>query len=173
MNVLFLDFDGPLFPDRIILHHPDNFKKYPGNINNRHLDYWKMDEVAVSMLNKLYNFQPFYAVISSTWRTLFSVDEIRDLFQVNGLNLPLLDNDYWRTTEFKDSYVCTRLIEIENWVTRYQPNNYLILDDNTSGHSLQFLDNSFIDVKNTILVNYDLGISTYDFKQMWNILKSW
>ena len=56
-EVLFLDFDGPLFPDRYIRFDPEQVKPYPGRVDMPDIvTYWKMDPLAVQMLNFLHVF---------------------------------------------------------------------------------------------------------------------
>jgi hypothetical protein len=164
MKVLFLDFDGPLFSDRVILHHPAN-KKVPDDLKfSSYMLYWKMDEVAVGMLNKLYQRTYFELVISSTWRTLFTKEQIATILEVNDLKIPLHEN--W-CTPYRLSYT-SRAHDISSWLGSNEVKDYIILDDPLSGDGLQDCT-----LDNIILVEPEIGITIDDFLKMQNIVNSW
>ena len=173
-HVLFLDFDGPLFSDRYIMHCSDNTLPYPGIIEIYPLvDYWKMDPLAVEMLNSLHDLYPFTTVVSSSWKRFSSKEFVNELFEVNGLNLELaedwctirLDSSAWRN--------CTRASEIAEYIERHGITEYIILDDPGSGLSLDDHANHPMEMHRIVLVNPDLGIGTYDYKEMLKIVKQW
>lgn len=62
-NVLMLDFDGPLYPAYIHLF-PEN-EKPEYDLIHPFISYWKMDQKAVHMLNKLNEKFDFETVLST------------------------------------------------------------------------------------------------------------
>jgi hypothetical protein len=166
MKVLFLDFDGPLFPDRVILHHPANKKKNDALITHPYIDYWKMDEVAVRMLRELFEYTYFEIVVSSSWRKLVTKEEIETLFYINDFDIPLHKN--W-CTPYRLSYT-TRAHDISSWLSDNEVQDYIILDDPASGDGL---DTEHYKLKNVILVDTEIGITINDFQKMRDIVERW
>lgn len=170
-KVLFLDFDGPLYPYRYIRHHPANIQKNHGKyLNNIKLDYWKMEELAVEMLLSLYAIYPFELVISSTWSRLYSKDDIRKLLLWNGIELPFHSN--WTTPK---EYRSERGREINSWLKDHSEiDDYIILDDHDSGSDLDMFGKSkILNEDRIVLVNPDMGISSYDYIKMNSIVNGW
>lgn len=172
--VLFLDFDGPVFPDRGIRLSP-NMSQYPGTTKfHQFIDYWEMDRTSVRQLNNLYEIYPFDTVISSSWRHYCTLENIVDLFQVNSLNLHL--HEVWATPHRMSSY---RLNEINWWldeVTISKDGNFIcpshiILDDPWSGSYLQ--DAKAFGMQEAHLVNPDVGIDSDIFNSMKSIVTGW
>lgn len=185
MNVLFLDFDGPLFPQRVLRFHPDNHKPYPGKLspNRKDIRYWRMDEVAVAMLNRLYNKHQFETVISSTWRLFCDKEYIEELFEVNGLELKLAED--WATNNYTFRS-CRRLEEVNDYVMSHSVDDCIILDDKMSGSSLHHFNQSSehyeelgknpfskLNAKNVIIVDYSVGIEEAHYWRMLDIVKRW
>jgi hypothetical protein len=173
-NILFLDIDGPMIPVVFLKYHPDNRKPYPGKLPLTSIvDYWKMSDIAVHSLNLMQDLHSFDTVISSTWRKYCSKEQIEDLFMVNGLNLPLHED--WKTNNlggsFSGQYDCTRADEIHEWIVRNRPSDYLILDDPSSGSSLE--STTKLNQERIVLVNHDTGLGSYDLQKMFGVIKIW
>lgn len=192
-NVLILDFDGPLWPDRVIKHHPLNRNPVETERIQRlmvangdsfgaaALTYWKMDETAVGMLNQIMEIQPFYTVVSSSWRDFCSKETILMLFEENGLNLQL--HEHWMTPLIdrgmyggyygaKDQ---DRLLEISRWVANHKDTlgEFAILDDPGSGGVLMddnHVRHAGIDPARVVLVDYTIGMELEHFRQLRDIL---
>ncbi len=185
MKVLFLDFDGPLFPDRYIKYDPDNRRPYPGAAKMPQIvDYWKMDPMSVQMLNFLHDLYPFTTVVSSSWKRFCDRKQVEDLFAVNGLMLNLYDHDLeWSTPDWKTNYEPgmyynhnyatgdKRSREIKMWIEAHDHPDYLILDDPWSGSSLD--SDLEIDNNRVIMVDPDVGISSIDYQRMLDVVKVW
>ena len=191
-NILFLDFDGPLFSDRVINHHPDNCLSSPrldylkgftscngDTFGAKVLTYWKMDETAVGMLNKLMKLNPFETVVSSTWRSLFGRLSIEELFRVNDLNLVLHDTQWCTELDISSSrnYMShdDRLIQIYRWINARKDEilDYAILDDPMSGGSLSsdnMVESLGLKSKNVILVDPNIGIENWHYNRLRDIL---
>lgn len=172
-HVLFLDFDGPLFSDRYINHCSENSLPYPGEIEMYPLvHYWKMDPLAVEMLNSLHDLFPFTTVVSSSWKRFSSKEFVTELFEVNGLRLNLADD--WCTVRLDTSAWrnCVRAFEIAEYIERHGVKEYVILDDPGSGLSLDGDDHG-LHKHRIVMVNPDLGIGSHDFKEMLTVVKQW
>lgn len=180
-NILFLDLDGPVFSDRQIKYHSDNWGyKYPGNHTYREdLNYWRMDDIFVEVWKKLVE-RPFEVVISSSWTKYYADSEMYiDLFKVNNLELPLHKD--WCTIKVKNEYYrqCNRAIEISNWLNCHSDiNSYVILDDELSGFSLVNTDIDWdpklgLKENQIILVDYDVGLSSDNIKKLHRLVKDW
>lgn len=193
-RILFLDFDGPVWPDRVTKFHPDN---RPGNHNLRSITqemerngdtfgasmmtYWRMDETAVGMLNNLMEIQPFYTVVSSTWREFCSKNTIQLLFDENDLNLQL--HQHWMTplaSTFRGEYLSKdmlRLMEIKRWHANHidTVSHYAVLDDPSSGGVL--MDDAHVrgvglDPNNVVLVDPFIGMEIFHYEQLKKLLTS-
>jgi hypothetical protein len=185
-NILFLDFDGPLFSDRVIDHHPENclsntkMRKYINTVKDngdtfgaKCITYWKMDAVAVGMLNKLMKSKPFETVVSSTWRELFGRLSIEELFRINKLNLVLHDEQW--CTPLGEAHMGRRsgdrLQQIWEWIEgrKDEINNYVILDDPMSGGSLSsdgMVESAGLEVRRVILVDPLIGIEQWHYNRL-------
>ena len=163
-NVLFLDFDGPLYPDRYIRVHSKQ-RKIPASVKEiESITYWMMDPMSVHMLNQLYDIHKFKTVVSSTWRKFGTKEHMENLFAENDLQLKL--HDQWATPILH--YGC-RHAEINLWLEEYGCDDYLILDDNDSGPQLDII----MDSNKVVLVDCEFGISTRHFIKMLDIVAKW
>ncbi len=191
-RVLFLDFDGPVWPDRVIKFHPDNhmdnaqlqyiieqMELNGDTFGAKCMTYWRMDPVAVEMLNRLMEIQPFYTVVSSTWREFCSKETIQLLFNENGLNLEL--HKHWMTplaSTFRESYVnkdMLRLMEIKRWLANHDDTvgPYAVLDDPSSGGVL--MDDNHVrgvgmDPQAVVLVDPCIGMEMFHYDQLRKLL---
>jgi hypothetical protein len=192
-RILLLDFDGPLWSDRVIRYHPDNNdNNHPTLINLREkmiengdtfvariVTYWRMDDTAVGMLNNIMKIQPFKTVVSSSWRDLCSKETIEHIFAINNLQLDLHDD--WHTelsptghsTESK--MYEDRLIQCQRWIKKHQDeiDDYVILDDPGSGGSLisdSMCESVGIDPDKVVIVNYEIGLEIDHYLEIHNIL---
>ena len=169
-----------MIPYRVATHHPAQQTPYPGRVElHEFISYWKMDEVAVSMLNFLYELDQFDTVISSSWKKLCGKSEVEDLFATNGLILHL-GND-WCTQNLSSTRYCTRASEIELYIKDHPSiTDYLILDDKDSGSSLdaQFTEPYMsggnrrphtLNQERIFLVNPDTGIDSNTYRMMRNV----
>lgn len=183
MNVLFLDFDGPLFPDRIIKFHPDNRKNFPGSISMPPDDvftYWRMDPMSVLFMNTLVDLHPFKTVVSSSWKRFLNKEQIVELFKVNDLVLELHEDH--STPDFNRSFssygttytMDTRAQEIEAWLKNHEEvSDYMILDDMGSGASLDDHRKHCLAEDRILMVDQEFGISTFNQNKMLDIVCSW
>lgn len=168
--VLFLDFDGPLFPERA---KALNCYSTPSELVPLNLPCWKMDTVAVNALNKLHQMKPFEIVVSSSWRTKLSKEHVCKLFQANGITPSL--HEEWRTIDLSPAYIsqgeCSRAAEIDHWLRKNQAVNYFILDDSASGASL-LCNPEGIELSNVFLATVEDGISYREYLRMLGFIRS-
>lgn len=145
-KILFLDFDGPLFSNRIIRYHPGNTYMNPAvkfirdqceridPVIAQGVSYAYMDPASVGILNRLQDYHKFYTVISSTWRSFMDKRGVLELFKLNDLDLVLHDD--W-CTPFSNS--CVRMGDIYQWCSDRRGADYydwIIIDDISSGTTL-------------------------------------
>lgn len=128
IKVLFLDIDGVLNSTQYQLknHHRDNgtflYHSKPAN---------SIDPEAVTRLNKIVQNTNCKIVISSTWRLLYGLSEIRGYLKERGFEYPHYIID--RTTK-EYAY---RGIQIQEWLDyqkkrgRYSVSNIAIVDDDS------------------------------------------
>lgn len=180
-KVLFLDFDGPLFSDRGIQFLPNDkidihlFRRIcEDNGDNPNLvTYARMDPVAVSMLNKLYEKHHFTTVISSTWRTLFCKWSIQSLLEeINGLELPL--HNTWCTDSLiknlSGGLYESRSSQILRWLEANPEylDNYVVLDDPLSGPDLD--SGLILNKANVVMVDPTIGMELTHFYKLDRLL---
>jgi hypothetical protein len=174
--VLFLDFDGPLFPDRVIRHGP-TMALYPGRqIFHPFIDYWEMDETSVRQINSLYDIYQFDTVVSSSWKHYCEKEHVLELFEINGLKIHLHDD--WRTPNKMSSY---RVHDICWWLDDYtvkQGDKYIapahiILDDPLSGNSLEGDGWRCFALQEPFIVDPDVGIDSACYKNMVRTVECW
>lgn len=125
--IIFLDIDGVM------------------NNSEREADDFLPEAVAV--LNMLYNKYNAKVVLSSSWREFFTFDDLKELFEKNGLLIKIID----KTPVYVGSYnkrkvdkegltleqICNleipedagRNLEIMNYIKIHDVCNYVILDD--------------------------------------------
>ncbi len=165
-NILFLDFDGPMFPNRALFLeeniYPQGKEVCESMGIHPFFEYWKMDPVAVNMIHRLYNLTPFDLVISSSWAGFNDKDIIEKLLNKNNFDIPIHED--WRSFLPEKN----RLEEITEWLNRNEVDNYLIIDDHGSGYSLVNCD-----LENIILVNEDNGIDLETYLKMTKIIATW
>jgi len=187
-NILFLDFDGPLWSDRVTEFHPDNLDlDHPrrGIIHDtmvlngdtfiaQILTYWKMDDIAVGMLNTLAELYTFKTVVSSSWREICSRDTIECIFKQNNLNITL--HSHWATDSHRDPldvHVTDRLLQIKRWIDQHDVRNYAIVDDPESGEALNdpnMVTQYGLDPNNVIIVDPSIGLELKHYYRMRQIL---
>lgn len=185
-NVIFLDFDGPLFPDRIIRFHPDNKHPYPGKLKVNsplvagNLTYWRMDPVSVGILNNLYAIHPFEIVVSSSWNRFCELDFIEELFHINGIDIPFHQD--WCPSRI--GVRAARLREIQCWLEDHpEVLNSIIIDDPWSGPCVDAFEQQYdsypediknrIPKENIIIVDPTLGLDISHHYKMIKIVERW
>ena len=125
-NILFLDFDGPLFSSRALLlpeNNPILNKQMLQKINlASNFSHWRADPVAIAFLNNLYQLTAYDIVVSSSWADDVnenSQQSIVQLLEENGLMAQL--HPQWRLN--KENMNWDRLYHIKDWIERFKPRN--------------------------------------------------
>lgn len=172
--VLFLDFDGPLFPERQIQHSP-TMDEYPGKLKfHPFISYWEMDRISVRQLNKLYSIYPFDTVVSSTWKDFVSREQVEELFSVNDLNLKLHED--WATTS-NGRVTAQRVHEIKWWLDDHIVGDkklaHIILDDPWSGSSLLCGAWKDLGLMEPFIIDPNVGIDPPCYCKMQKVVISW
>lgn len=179
--VLFLDFDGPLFSEiGIITGRP--ISEYPGKPLHPFIGYWEMDAKAVRALNQFYDMYQFDTVISSSWQRFVDKEQVEELFEINGLKLPIHDD--WHTDK-RFSY-SSRVSHISDWLNTHQvlhktvedsdaewveAPSHIILDDPWSGSGLELWKD--FGLQEPIMVDPNVGLNVEEYRAMHSIVQSW
>lgn len=186
MNVVFLDFDGPLYPNRALLlkENLPNFAKDPIKINlsqelNLHpfITYWKMDPIAVAMINHLSQKGCIF-VLSTSWISLHDFDTLQNLLTANGFIGKFHEDwsvDIVKTSEDNIENRFNRAQSIADWLSRHSEfhNKYLIIDDLLSAPEMakpDLIKMYGLDYSRIFLADLDNGISLSTYKKMLNLL---
>lgn len=140
-NVLFLDFDGPLIPRKALMlpqNQPNFANKFPHlNLARKlelhpFIEYWKMDDIAISMLNNIAKRNCGF-VLSTSWISLHEFKTLENLLRVNGFKGEFLPDSTLNVTFCSDdqSTRLNRAQSIAEWLSRHPEYNdkYIILDD--------------------------------------------
>lgn len=178
-GVIFLDFDGPIFPSKVFLY-PENNGEHSVQVCRKlnlhpYVNYWKADPNSIVMLNNLYEAYPYDLVISSSWADdwLHEKEQIEAVLLANGLNYNL--HKEWRTPRNLSGY---RQEQISSWLKMFPEyrDNYLIIDDHSSGDKLsdfEVLKINNINKDNVVLVDVEEGLSYKQYKEMFARLLTW
>lgn len=171
-HIVFLDFDGPLYPEKILLLPENNEDSSMLHELNLHpmVTYWKMDPVIIAMLNQLYEIRPYFIVVSSSWANLHSKEQIETLLATNGLNVPLHDN--WKIELEQNE----KSQAIANWIKNHRIADYMIIDDDESGEeftNISKIEKLYIAKEKIILLSPEDGVTMANFFKMKAIVANW
>ena len=171
-HIVFLDFDGPLFPEKALLLAENNENSDELKELGLHpmVTYWKMEPCIIAMLNQLYELRPFFIVVSSSWGEFHSKEQIERLLAYNGLNIPL-HSDWKLMTEGEG-----KAKKIASWFADKKIADYMIVDDDESGEEFsQFinLEKNRLDNKRILLLSHENGATMSDYFKMQAIVANW
>lgn len=107
MNLVFLDIDGVLNSDAWFARSP------PRDWGLDHLD-----PEAVARVDRLASDTGARIVISSTWRLVYPLQQIRAMLAAKGLRAPIVDRTPEIPAEFAEGRV--RAQEIERWLNAHE-----------------------------------------------------
>lgn len=173
-KIVFLDFDGPLFPKRIFLMEENkgaveskmcrNLNLYP------HIHYWKMDHMAVGMMN---NFSDMGAefVLSTSWSELHELEVLEHLLKVNGFTGKIHKD--WKLE--REDMSLNRSQNVKLWLNKHPEyfDNYIMIDDDSSAPEIvkpDLLSMYGLDPKRIFAVDINNGILMGQYHQMMNTL---
>lgn len=173
-KIVFLDFDGPLFPKRIFL-----MEENKGAVESKmcrklnlypHIHYWKMDQMAVGMMN---NFAEMGAefVLSTSWSDLHELVDLENLLQVNGFTGKIHQD--WKLDRVDMNL--TRSQHVKIWLDQHPEyfDNYIMIDDDSSAPEIikpDLLKMYGLDPKRIFAVDLDNGILMRQYHQMMKTL---
>lgn len=178
-GVIFLDFDGPIFPSKVFIY-PENNGEHSIDFCKKlnlhpYINYWKADPNSIIMLNKLYEVYPYDLVISSSWADpwLHEKESIKALLDANTLNYTFHAD--WRTPR-EPNY--TRHEQISDWLKLHKEytDNYIIIDDHSSGDKLSDLETIReynLSEDNIFLVDVENGISYKQYREIYSKILTW
>lgn len=152
-TIIFLDIDG------VLRTHKSDLEwslKLSAPIPERVFDR-KFNPKAVSNINELISYTRAKIVVSSTWRTQFTLQELKDVFRSNGITGEIID---------KTQIGLTRGEEIQDWIDHHGTKSYVVIDDQVKDilayvdnrrvvkceHSVGFEDSELLDKALDILV---------------------
>lgn len=180
-TVVFLDFDGPLYPHKALLlpENQPNFPKHFPPLNqarelNLHpyINYWKMDPFAIAMLNNLSRRDCVF-VLSTSWITLHDFPTLDNLLKINGFKGTILED--W-SVDIKQSIdgLETRLNRaqsIAEWLSRHPEyqSQYIIIDDLSSAPEMakeDLMTMYGLSYSRIFLADIDNGLSLSTYQKM-------
>ena len=115
-TIIFLDIDG------VLRTHKSDLEwslKLNTPIPERVFDR-RFSPKAVSNINQLIYYTRAKIVVSSTWRTQFTLQELKDIFRSNGITGEVID---------KTQTGLTRGEEIQEWIDYHGTESYVVIDD--------------------------------------------
>jgi len=133
MNVIFTDIDGVLNP------------------------HWKTkwSKTAIEQYNKICRDFDLVPVITSTWRTNHTIEQLQEIFTKQGIERPIYD--YTPHIDQAD-----RGLEIKEWLSKNKVDKYLVIDDKISNIA------PYID--NVVQCRSWIGLSKDEYEEIKNIL---
>lgn len=150
---LFLDIDG-------VMNSFDDYKmsgkKFMKNI---HKLTFKLSKKQIKLINKIVeNYNP-KIILSSYWRTRYSLDEINKIFKDKGFKGTIADYTDHKGEEHDD-----RWNQIKRYIDKNQVKNYIILDD-------EHITKDSTVVPNFIKTDSYVGLTKNSLKDIHNIWK--
>ena len=127
-TIIFLDIDGVLRTHKSDLEWSLKLNvPIPERVFDR-----KFNPKAVSNINQLIYYTKAKIVVSSTWRTQFNLQQLKDIFRSNGITGEVID---------KTPIGLTRGEEICEWVDYHGADSYVVIDDQVKD-ILTYVDNN-------------------------------
>lgn len=144
MKVLFLDIDGVLKPyeylntllnanDKIITYLSEKYQ-----IDYHQYDKWDVlktyyswKKEAILRLKNILEITGAKIIISSEWRNFNMPTKMHDLLIIHGLDKYYLDDNIYLSlcSNMHIDYIKKRVLEIQDSLIKYNPKNYVIVDD--------------------------------------------
>lgn len=125
MKITFIDIDG-------VLNNAEYYKNK--SLHSHHRENSHFDSNNVNALNRIVESTGAKIVISSAWRLLKSLDEIRNLFSDIGIKAEIIGAT--ESLHYKDTFeLAPRGLEILKWIRDHHRTlkggleNYIIIDD--------------------------------------------
>lgn len=148
MRIIFLDIDGVLATDN----------DYGRRMDNKWGAYM-FDEKCVKVLNEILEVTGAEIILSSDWKTHYSLNEIREFFEFNGIYKGPIGYTKVSKTYTGDNLEGGRSDEINDWIKQHNTKDdltYVVVDDldlsikygNISGNYIRGFEN-FVHCKRT------------------------
>lgn len=133
LKIIFLDFDGVLNDDPKLSYetHKKDFKLK--NLSKH------IHEDKISLVNNIVEKTGAKIIISSSWRLLADIDELKTLLKEKGLKGEILDVTAKGGKEHDD-----RWKHIESKIKEYKPSSFVILDDDHISTEKNFKNPNFV-----------------------------
>ena len=163
LPILFLDLDGPFFSSRAMVF-PENQDEslFPSSLPETiktMAGYWKMDPVAVAMINKVVEITNAEIVVSSSWREVCSKEDIEVLFSLNRLFVNFHKD--WKTQSFMTMH---RSREIHDWIEDHpEVTKWVAIDDDSTMKNIK--------EEHRLHVSFEDGISAKDYLSLLQKIK--
>lgn len=127
-RVIFLDIDGVLNSDYFLsnVDHSNEIDWREFWINN-------IDLKSISFLNEIIEHTNASVVISSTWRIMMTLDELRSVLKIVGFNGNVIGCTPYIQGE-------NRCVEIGVWLEENKPQQFIVIDDVVSDFNSAILD---------------------------------
>lgn len=162
IKIIFLDFDGVLNSD--IYFNSKVFKESTKEMSSEEImllsHHTHIDPSAIQILNQLVEKSGAQVVVSSTWRIMYSVEELNAILKSRGATFEIIA----ATPRYPDCRVATlRGDEIQGYLDSLNeaPESFVILDDiNNMAHLTKFL----------VLTNDYYGLTIKDMEMALKIL---
>lgn len=117
MDIIFLDIDGVLRTTASDMWWSDKLiQPIPDSIFNR-----RFSPTPVSLINQLVNITKAKIVITSTWKSVYDLEELKKELFSRGLFLDIID---------VTPVLQNRGLEIQCWLDMNSVNKYVVIDDN-------------------------------------------
>lgn len=102
----------------------------------------KFNPKSVSNINLIISYTRAKIVVTSTWRTQFTLQQLKDIFRSNGIDGEVVD---------KTSIGLTRGEEIQEWINYNRTESYVVIDDQVKD-ILPYIDNNKV-----VKCNHSIG----------------
>lgn len=151
MNIIFLDIDGVLRTSKSDKEISDLLGiEIPKNVFER-----DFDKKSISTLNYICHVSRAKVVISSTWRTVYSIQDIRKYFHKNGFTGDIID--YTPIGQNRGD-------EIVEWLDTNDVNKFVVIDDNINDIK------KHVSLKNIIKIDKLCGLNELVIDDILDIL---
>ncbi len=156
MNVIFVDIDGPLVPQK--MHYFGQNRKTGKQREN----YALFDQWGVRAHNLWARYSEAKIVFSTHWHGKWTTDDLKDLMRHNGLGF-----NYHEDCVTPKKMSSNKVDEIFWWLEQHpECTNFIAVEDDTTCRYLEeFIERRGLPVKGRwIEVDYSNGISMENFK---------
>lgn len=129
---MFLDIDGVLATDTEYSRSRKKYWEKHDEAKNLRIPY-PFNPTCIKVFNKIMSEMDIQIVISSDWRTHWTIEELTEIFKYNGItHFPI---DYTPVIGgMWDHLERVRAAEIDTYITKHNIQNYVVVDDLNLGY---------------------------------------